>query len=302
MATRIAWWLNLDAAFELEQGPRYTPRPGVSERARALVAHLHTLIAPADVVLDGSLTKRDLPDYLGLAFCNTPSALAALAGLGFTPPPAAPVPLLRELTRRAFAARLGQTLPGACYVESLEALQACLDRQSFSGEWLLKRDFSFAGRERRRVRGTTLDRSTLGFAKRSFALAQGLQVEPYVQREADFAQHGYIAERGVLLLGDPMLQHCDARGVWRASEALPFGTLSASEQAALQQATHDAGAALRSAGYVGPFGVDAFRYRGEHGAQAFQPRSEVNVRFSMGYPRALLERALAREEPGDDKV
>jgi hypothetical protein len=228
--------------------------------------------------------------------------LSALSALGFASPTAPAAAVLRELTRRAFCARLGQTLPGAAYVESLAALQACIDRPSFSGEWLLKRDFSFAGRERRRVRGNTLDSSTLGFAKRSFALGQGLQVEPYVQRKADFAQHGYVAAHGSLLLAEPLLQHCDVRGVWQASEALPLNALSESERALLRQATEEAGEALHNAGYVGPYGLDAFRYQGEHGLSAFQPRSEVNVRFSMGYPRALLDRALAREEPSQDKV
>jgi hypothetical protein len=313
MATRIAWWLNLDAAFELEQAGRYTPSPRVSERARELVPRMGTLILPEDVVLDGSLGKQELPQCVGLAFCNTPTALAALASLGFEPPPAPPVSVLRALTRRAFCARLGQTLPGAAYVESLLELAAHIDTACFTGEWLLKRDFSFAARERRRIRGGTLDASTLGFAKRSFALGQGLQVEPYVRRAADFAQHGYVCPGGAVLLSDPLLQHCDLRGTWQASEPLPPSALEDGERAALRQATWQAGEALREAGYVGPFGVDAFRYWAEDGHLAFQPRSEINVRFSMGYPRALLERALsgsradplaqaAAEEPGARKM
>jgi hypothetical protein len=313
MATRIAWWLNLDAAFELEQAGRYTPSPRVSERARELVPRMGTLVLPEDVVLDGSLGKQDLPHFQGLAFCNTPAALAALASLGFEPPPAPHVDVLRALTRRAFCARLGQTLPRAAYVTSLAELKAHIDTPCFTNEWLLKRDFSFAARERRRIRGRNLDASTLGFAKRSFALGQGLQVEPWLRRAADFAQHGYVCPGGAVLLSDPLLQHCDLRGAWQASEPLPSGLLEDSERAALRHATWQAGEALAEAGYIGPFGVDAFRYWGENGQHAFQPRSEINVRFSMGYPRALLERALsgsradphaqaATEEPAAHKV
>jgi hypothetical protein len=302
MATRIAWWLNFDAAFELEEAERYTEDPRVIERAHTLISRMHSLVQPHDVVLDGQLRAQDLPGFVGLAFCSTPSALRALELRGFARPPALSLGQLRALTRRAFAARLGQTLPGAAYVESLAELEGCIARPCLGGEWLLKRDFSFAGRERRRVRGGALDVSTLGFAKRSFARAQGLQVEPYVQREADFAQHGYVAATQAVLLGDPLLQHCDERGVWQSTESLPSAALADEERAELLRATREAGEALRSAGYIGPFGVDAFRYQGERGLPAFQPRSEVNVRFSMGYPRALLERALAADRPDADKV
>jgi hypothetical protein len=302
MATRIAWWLNLDAPLELEQLGRYAEPARVRERAHALKARMQTLLHPDDVVLDGSRGASDHAGFIALAFCPTPSALSALARLGFAVPPAPHVDLLRTLSRRAFAARLGQTLPGAAYVESLAALEAHVVRPCLTDEWLLKRDFSFAARERRRVRGAKLDTSTLGFARRSFGRGQGLQVEPYVQRTADFAQHGYVSRQGVLLLGDPMLQHCDERGVWQASGPLPEGALTEPERAALAHSACEAGLSLQRAGYNGPFGVDAFRYVGERGEPAFQPRSEVNVRFSMGYPRELLERALALREPSTREV
>jgi hypothetical protein len=302
MATRIAWWLNLDAPLELEQLGRYAQRPGMRERARSLVERMHTLLSAHDVVLDGSRSASELPGFIALAFCPTPSALSALAALGFATPPATPAPLLRALTRRAFAARLGQTLPGAAYVESMSALEAQVARPSFTGQWLLKRDFSFAARERRRVREGRLDSSTAGFARRSFARGQGLQVEPYVERSADFALHGYVTAQGTLLLGDPMQQHCDERGVWQASGALSAGALGEREHEALVRCAAEAGRALQQAGYVGAFGVDAFHYKGEQGEPAFQPRSEVNVRFSMGYPRDLLERALALGEQGQAEV
>lgn len=299
MAARIAWWLNLDAPLELERLGRYNAGPRIQARALALRARMQTLLSPADVVLDGTLRAEELPGFQAIPFCPTPSAIDALSRLGFPAPPAPPAATLRELSRRAFAARLGQTLPGATYVTTLRELQEHVAEPSFSSEWLLKRDFSFAARERRRVRGGGLDLSTLGFAKRSFARAEGLQVEPHVQRSADFALHGYLTEQGTLLIGEPMLQHCDVRGVWQSSELLPTGALTEAEREALTESARVAGAALRAAGYHGPFGVDAFRYRDALGAQAFQPRSEVNVRFTMGYPRALLEHALALSRQGE---
>jgi hypothetical protein len=47
----------------------------------------------------------------------------------------------------------------------------------------------------------------------------------------------------------------------------------------LETETQRVGARLHAAGYFGPFGVDAFIYEG-----GFQPRSEINARFSMGFP------------------
>jgi hypothetical protein len=293
MATRIAWWLNLDANLELEAPRRYVRRPQLEARTRALRERMGMLLRPEDVVLEPPTRAAALPGVdLAMAFCPTPSAIQALAACGFAPPPAPPVTLLREVTRRGFAPeRLGQTLPGARYVRDMSQLEAALRAPCASGEWLLKRDFSFAGRERRRVRGGQLDASTAGFARRSFARAQGLQVEPYVERAGDFAQHGYLLASGELLLAPALLQHCDARGVWCGSTALPPAALSASELAALADSVRAAGAALHAAGYFGPFGVDAFRYQSAQGL-AFQPRSEINPRFTMGFPRELLEHAL----------
>jgi hypothetical protein len=146
------------------------------------------------------------------------------------------------------------------------------------------------GHEGNRV--ATLDASSLGFARRSFALGQGLQVEPWCQRTHDFALHGYVFRSGKLLLGQPLAQHTDEQGSWLLSSALPEGALTDPERAALQHATREAGRALAAAGYFGPYGCDAFRYLDVDGEPAFQPRSEINARFSMGYPRGLLEAAL----------
>jgi hypothetical protein len=227
MATRIAWWLNLDAGLELERPTSYTRSAAMEQRMRALAPRLSLLLAPSDVVLDGTQRADTLTGFTPLAFCPTPSAQAALQALGFVPTPGPSLDLLRRLTRRAFAASLGQTLPDARYVSSLPELLALLEQGSkWSAEWLLKRDFSFAGRERRRVRNGVLDRSTLGFAERSFAQGEGLQVEPWLERSDDFACQGYVLAGGALLRGPLLRQHCDARGVWQASELVADTCLS----------------------------------------------------------------------------
>lgn len=290
MVTRIAWLLNLDAELELSDPKHYAPSPALAERIEALVPRMTQLLARDDLIVerDGDLsTAAEV-----LAFCPTRSAAARLAKAGLAAPEAPPMSVLCHVNSRAFCAALGQTLPGAAYVCDLADLERVLSGPRPDLGWLLKRDFGFAGRERRRVLEATLDVSSLGFARRSFARGQGLQVEPWCPPTHDFALHGYVFRTGKLLLGEPLAQHTDARGSWLGSRALARGALADAEYAALTQATREAGRALAAAGYFGPYGCDAFRYLDVNGEPAFQPRSEINARFSMGYPRGLLEAAL----------
>ena len=48
------------------------------------------------------------------------------------------------------------------------------------------------------------------------------------------------------------------------------------------EASHVA-AALASAGYFGPFGIDAYTYRGGGGSLELQLRSEINARYLDGF-------------------
>jgi len=244
---------------------------------------------------DDRVLGRDVPPYdvvEVLAFCPTPTALARIANAGLVAPDAPALATLQQVNSRAFCAALGQTLPGARYVRDLATLQHMLSGPWPAHGWLLKRDFGFAGRERRRVLSLPLDPSSLGFARRSFERGEGLQVEPWCERAHDFALHGYVFQSGRVLLGEPVAQHNDAQGSWVSTRALLEGELADDERAAQRQAADAAGRALAAAGYFGPFGTDAFRYLAPGGQTAFQPRSEINARFSMGYPRGLLEAAL----------
>jgi hypothetical protein len=289
MAT-IAWLLNLDADRELGDLRHYRPDAAMDARIAGLSAQLTTLLSAGDriVGLDADCARCDH----ALAFCPTPTALARLAQARLAPPAAPSPAILAAVNSRAFCAALGQTLPGARYVRSMAELDAVVAAPSPSGAWLLKRDFAFAGRERRRVDAGGLDASTAGFAQRSFARGEGLQVEPLLARTDDLAQHGYLRRDGTLLVGPLMRQHCDARGVWQGSTELPPDERDDGDLAALAVSVYEVGRALGDAGYFGPFGVDAYHYRDADGTLQLQPRSELNARFSMGYPRALLEQAL----------
>jgi hypothetical protein len=292
MATRLLWQLNLDAELELRHLRAYTPARAVSARIPALLPRLSALVAPHDAVLGRDDDLRGCA--AALAFCPTPSALAALARVGARPPHVPELSLLRELGRRAFSAELGQCLPGAHYVRSERELAAHFTGAA-PGEWLIKRDFSFAGRERLRV-SDGLDRpGTRAFAARAFARGEGLQLEPWCERLLDVSIHGYLLPGGRLHAGTARVQRCDERGTWLASEPDEAG-LSPQEQGALTAELQRTAEALAARGFVGPFGIDGFRYRSP-GGEAFCARCEVNPRFTMGYPRALVLEALGLHGP-----
>jgi len=295
MATGTAWLLNLDAERELAAPESHRPSPDIEARIAALRTRMVLLLRPDDRVIGCHEPGELAACARVLAFCPTPSALARIGDAGLLPPAAPKLSILRRVNSRRFCAALGQPI-GGVYVESLTELMALLGSGPPDTRWLLKRDFGFAGRERRRAIGSELDTPTLGFVRNSFARGEGLQVEPELERSHDFALHGYVLPSGELLFAEPLVQVCDARGVWQSSRALGRAELASSELVALSTSCREAGEALAAAGYFGPYGVDAYRYRGEAGGVSFQPRSEINARFSMGYPRALLEEAIARDQ------
>jgi hypothetical protein len=286
---RIAWLLNLDADIELQDPARY--RAAVrADKLHALRARMADLVALDDIVLPASDVP---PDTVVQCFCPTPSALAQLAQLGLAAPPAPALSVLRKVNDRAFCAELGQCLPHASFVTDMAALEEHLRTPSPTGRYVIKRAFSFAGREQRRVEHGALDASTRGFCQNSFARREGLQVEPWVERLGDFSRHGYLTQDGTLTIGPTREQRCDAHGRF-AGMSPDAPQLSAAESETLAAELQRTAAALTTAGYFGPFGIDGFRYRAADGGSALDPRCEINARFTMGYPRALLMDALSR--------
>ncbi len=310
MATRLAWLLNLDADLELQDPVAYRDQAMPLERALSLRPRMQDLVADHDVILGapphhvtghrsplqasgaGDSHPRNPWGEVALAFCPTPSALAQIKAHGFTPPDAPSFEVIRRVNDRRFNAQVGQTLPGAAFVDDMQTLERHLAAPSPSGNHVIKRAFSFAGREQRRVRDGVLDPSTRGFCERSFRDGEGVQVEPWVDRLLDCSMHGYVLRDGRLLCGEARVQQIDAMGRFLGM-VIDVATMSDTERSALTTEITRVGTALRDAGYFGPFGIDAFRYRHTDGTLGFNPRCEINARFTMGYPRALLLDALS---------
>jgi len=290
MATRIAWLLNLDADLELQDPATYRDTALPAERLLELQSRVFDLVGPDDVVLDaGAVTDVDLVQ----AFCPTPTALARIEALALSPPDAPSLSVLCRVNHRRFCADVGQALPYAAFIDDLLVLEQHIAQPSPSGTYVIKRAYSFAGRDQRRVHDGVLDASTRGFCERSFRRKEGVQVEPWVERLADYSKHGYITREGVLSIGTTREQRIDPMG--RFQHMLPNAiTITDFENTTLTEQVTLVGNALHAAGYFGPFGIDAFRYKLPDGAVALNPRCEINARFTMGYPRDLLLRALTR--------
>jgi hypothetical protein len=304
-----AWFLNFDADEELASPAGYTPRRAVIERFAGLAEEVRGLLRPGDVVVPEAAAQggfRVGGDVVGRAFCPTPRALKALAKVGAIATPAPPIEVLRAVNHRSFSARLGQTLPGARFVRSIEELEEVIAGPSPTGKFLAKRPFGFAGRGRRVVQAIREGRRALAedparsFLEASLRAGEGLQVEPLVERAGDFGLHGFVARSGKVSFGAVTRQICDATGAWKGSERA--GDLSEEELRALEAEAEMAAQALRAAGYFGPFGIDAFRWIDESGRARWNPRCEINARYSMGWPVGMGELRPDLEEEGENSA
>ena len=278
-----AWVLNFDAEDELSSAS-HNSSAKTNARIPALVRALGALVASRDIVLDDS--NRNANGYVGRAWCPTPRARAKLANAGAIPLAAPDVAILRRVNHRRFAADLGQPLPGARYVVDIDSLRDAIANETSTGHWLLKRPFGFAGRGRRRVAQGLLEPSAETWVQASLKDGEGLQVEPWVDRISDYALHGYLARNEMTTFGAPTHQECDETGAWKGtSRAIDLD--SETRDALFASATLVADA-LAKAGYLGPFGVDAYRYR-ENGRIVLNARSEINARYSMGWAVGMGE-------------
>ncbi|MBM4359179.1 MAG: hypothetical protein FJ096_13820 [Deltaproteobacteria bacterium] len=282
---RVAWLLNFEVDREFAN-PGYTPSRAVLARTRALPSRLGGLVRPGDVVLDPEMPVAPAGITMARAWCPTPRALTRLARLGLRTPAAPSFEVLRHVNSRRFSADLGQTLPGACFVEDEASLRCAVDRELPAGAraWLLKSAWSTSGSGQRAVRAANLEPADLAWARHR--LGDGLQVEPWMDRVADLAIHGHLAPSGLLSAGAPCVQQVGPSGAWLSSVRAEPGFLPLEEAVALHAELERVGRALAAAGYVGPFNVDAFRYV-VAGEAKLNVRCEINARYTMGWAAGM---------------
>ena len=281
MAARYAWVLNLDADLELARGEGYTPSASVARNVAAFAERLRaSLVVEADdLVVDGSEREGEARGLVGRAFCPTPRAIATLVRAGAEPEPHPSFEVLRRVASRAFSASLGQTMPKATFATRIDEAREILRGEPSPGTgWRIKRTYGMAGRFHRVVDRAPRDEDVAFLA--SWIAEGGVQIEPNVRVVREYALHGLVVIGGDVRLGALTEQRTDASGAWLATEL----ALDAPNEIrhAIERETDRAGRALASAGYFGPFNVDAFEYDG-----GFRARSEVNARYSMGFAIGL---------------
>lgn len=307
MDAGVAWVLNLDADVELGAGGGpYTPKKSVLDAMHAWCTNLAArLLGPGDMLVDETTPRGAARGRVGRAFCPTPRAIAILERAGATPEPHPPVDVLRRVNGRAFSASLGPTLPGASFVEGEEEIVRFLANPPPEGfaAWHVKSAFGMAGRGHRVITpARELRPDDRDFVRAVIRHGHGVRIEPHAAVERELAIHGVLEASGALHLGAITVQRCDARGAWIASEPLdeavlgapvaPSGRSWAATREAVVAEARRVADGLRAAGYFGPFGVDAFTYRAplEHAGQGeprLNPRSEINARYSMGFPEGM---------------
>ncbi len=275
--TERVWVLNLDAEHELMGRPT-DPLAAIARRPD-LVRSLRQTLVPAGDRIALSVGERH-EGARGRAFSPTPRALACLASLGASAPAWAPgADVLSRVSSRVFSAELGLALPGARVARSVADVERAVGEATPSGAWLLRRVYGFAGNGRRVAKVGPLGAADRGFAAKALSLG-ALLVEPWVAVALECSLHGFVGlERTVL--GRAVVSDVGPGGVWRASR-LETGELDVGERRALETEAGRAGAALRAAGYRGPFGVDGFRWSAE-ASVGFVARSEINARYTMAW-------------------
>jgi hypothetical protein len=242
------------------------------------------LLGPGDVLVDDSSPGLIARGLRGRAFCPTPRALDVLRRAGAVPEAHPPFDVLRRVNSRAFASSLGPTMPDAAFVTDLEVARAILERRPAVGDaWRVKHAFGMTGRNQRVVGPSPIADRDLAFVR--IGLTQGgVQIEPNVAIEDEYAIHGVVAQDGSYRTGALVRQRCNARGAWVSTERIePRRERLGDLPHRMAEEARRVAEALSGAGYFGPFGVDAYCYRDRRQEVCLQPRSEINARYTMGF-------------------
>ena len=165
-----------------------------------------------------------------------------------------------------------------------------------------KQAFGLAGHNALRLWEPELLEPQRRWMEKSLQAGRQLVIEPWLERLVDFSVQLEMGADGLQLIGYTGLQ-TDAKGQFVANTAapnharsLPSAVLNCfrdrpGSPALLHQLfaglVAPLGAELRTAGYLGPVGVDAFVYRDAEGLARIKPVVEINPRYTMG--RLTLE-------------
>jgi hypothetical protein len=198
---------------------------------------------------------------------------------------------------RAFCLQIAEklhcALPGSRMVESLPSLDRLLASSNAPRAWVLKAPLSASGRNRYIERNgpKIADPRSRRRVERLFESHGPLLFEPWMNRTADFGVSALLDSSGLRIVGVHG-QKVDIKGQFEGIDLQPV--LSEAERARLLETVESVGTALQRKGYMGPFGIDAWRYRTESGEEILHPLGEINARMTFG----LVAWALAERVEG----
>jgi hypothetical protein len=274
-------------AFASEGDRLWTPAPVHPERV------LEVPGLPRPILESGPL--RDLPPVDETLAWGVSSDIAAV------------------VHHRAFclqvAQEIGCALPGSQMVESPSDLDRLLTSRQAPRSWVVKAPLSASGRDRyiERMGPEISDLKSRRTVAHLFDRHGPLLFEPWLDRTADFGVSAVLTESGFQVVGIHG-QRVDSKGQFAGIDLQP--SLSESERDRLLETVSLVSLALRRAGYVGPFGIDAWRYRKADGSEILHPLGEINARMTFGLVawtlaervkgtvRLLFGRALPVPGPG----
>ena len=293
---------NFDAEIEMARAVTVGPHPrlpsGVRRWLDAAASQLGVLAAGARVVRAAGDVPPDASAVLGWAETESVAAARSRQEPPDGWPPAlwssiaAPAVVARVNDRRFWfelAGRRGWLLPEAGAIHSVAELRERLPKlaaASADGGWSVKAPLSAAGRERVHRWGAELPDDVATRVERMLERFGVLLAEPWMPRVLDVGVAGIIDREGIEIFAPHCLE-VDVSGTFRKvviddGAALP---------AAFAAAAHVVAEALRTARYLGAFGIDGFVYRSPDGSDAIAPVCEINARLTFG----LVARCHQRE-------
>lgn len=295
-----AWVFNLDVERELgARGSYQPPRRALAASSAVLPQLREALLGPGDRVLEEADEPRGAQGFLGCAWSPSSHALARLRRAGAALPPTPGDEVLARVNRRDFVLAVDPALAegfGKRLVTCSETLEQELGA-SPSRRFLVRRAFGAAGRGSRSFGGRGLDLAAedpgLCWLRGGLALGP-LVLEPFVEVELELSLHGWLPRGGgPVRSGHPCVSEVSAQRSWRSTRRAQPGEWTPAEEAGLFGALERIAAALREAGYFGPFGIDGLRYRRTpREPLRVQPLGELNARLSMGWATGMGAKEL----------
>lgn len=307
---------NFDFEHQLPAGANYQLSDKLKRINAELIPAFLGLMENGDAILSENLVDPSWEEQLSSQGLPVPKLVKSpeeasfeicpwgwteqIIAKGITNTPHPPVEIVQAVNSRNFSFELETEwnvgLQGAFCFEDIESLEKHLKNQP-AGEWLIKAEYSNAGRERIEGESAELSESQVNWIQKRFSAGQKLFFEPKVNaiREAGFQftvpQSGEPVLEGIV----PLVS--SRAGGFQGSLFYHSNQIPADWNETVETAGK-AAERIQSEGYYGPLGIDAMIYRDHQGNEAFRPIQDINARWTMGRCALELRKYLSEGKVG----